>query len=667
MKTAIFDIETNGLLDSLTTIHILAVRDCEQAITHVFRKNDVEDTIAEGVALLQKAEVIAGHNVCHFDIPAIQKLFPDFVPEGIVRDTLVMARLIYPTIKEDHDFRAWERGKFPGKLIGSHSLEAWGHRLNMHKGEYADGWDKWSQAMEDYCVQDIVVTETLYNRIRKEKYPEAPIVFEHQIHDLMGRQERNGFPFDIEAANALAVALQKEVDRYTSVVTAHFGNWFAPARKKVISPLWENSEDKTTYEKPDFSLGEDDSRSVWAKVETPKKTLKYKDPSRPDKEAGAAYCPIVRKEFNPTSREQIIDRFTTIYKWSPQEFTETGRPSVDDDVLRALAGKIPMAMELAEIFYFNKRLGQLRDGTQAWLKRVSPDGKIRHRCNVGGTVSGRASHTNPNLAQVPRVVTKKEVDPETGRKKTVLVHGREGDHGWDCRNLFYVPDPFRLVGCDLSGIEFRCLANLTARYDNGALIDTVLNGDIHEVNRVAAGLETRDQAKTFIYALVYGAGDWKIGHIADPEATDNDKKALGRQLKNKFFERIPALGQVVRDVQKQSRKGYLVGLDGRFLAVRGEHAALNLQLQSDAALVAKKWVLLFEEYMEDRGLIHAWNGDFAHLAWIHDEIQIAVKEEYAQIACEFAVKAAADAGRYFNFQCPVDAQAKIGKRWAETH
>lgn len=827
LKTAIFDLETDGLLPTVSKIHVLGIREFETKRTLVFRNNGVENTIEKGLELLEKADTIVGHNILHYDLPVIEKVARQLNLEGIIRDTLVMSRLIFADEKE-RDYGRFAAGRIPGNLIGSHSLDAWGWRLNKRKGDYKkemeakglDPWAEWNQDMEDYCIADLDVTEWLWKRVSTIDFSQESILLEHRIHDLMGRQEQNGFPFDVEAAKKLAQEVEEQFNLLAGQAQQHYGSWWAPDKRHVVGPIWDDPNGinaQREYKKPRPEYGEDTSRAIWAEVTIPKRTVNFKDVLRPGLTEGVPYCKIESKEFNPLSRLHLIDRFTTIYKWVPEEFTDTGRPTVNDGVLRSLVDKIPMAYELAEVYFYKKLLGQLQDGKNGWLRLVSEAGKIHHYCNTGGTVSGRASHSKPNLAQIPRVVVGKEVDPQTGMKKSVIIRGRKGDYGWECRSLFKVPEETHLqVGTDLEGIEFRCLANRTARFDNGALIDVLLNGDIHEMNREAAGLPTRDVAKTFIYAYCvptdttqaltrtgwkyrhelqvgeeiqaydvdtrskvwtpiqsfadyqnaqvyryrsmmdtefdfeftpdhrwvrrafsiralgyvqgiyranqlmddesivmdterfipwltvnklggrttnvwcpntayetwvmrqgnnvtitgncYGAGDWKLGHIAAPTENDDFKMKIGADLRRRFEERIPALGRLVREIKHHARKsGFLIGLDGRKLYVRGEHSALNLILQSDGALIAKVWALLFEEELERRGYVHSWDGDFAFLAWVHDELQIAARKEIAHEIAQIAVDMAPKVGEHFRFICPVSATSKVGRNWAETH
>lgn len=688
IKTAIWDLESDGLLPELTRIHCLVVRDFERKITYRFRRNEVEDTIDDGIDMLESAETIVGHNNIYFDEPALHKVYDGVNIQGRRRDTLVMARMVFSDQKEK-DYRLVEKGKLPGKMIGSHSLKAWGLRMGFEKGDYADVmedrakehgisdpaeiarfvWGKWSQEMEDYNVTDVDVTVLLWQRILRSQWDERATKLEHTIHDLMGTQRDNGIYFNVPEAEKLAVELETESHELEQKTIEHYGKWWVPAKKRIVRPLWDDPDgiNKTKqYAKRLLEFGEDKDpkRAVWAEVTVPKKSMKFKDVLRGDRTEGAPFCAVEMKEFNPNSRQQVIDRFSTVYNWHPVDFTEAGNPEVSDDVLRKLTDQIPMALELAELFYYKKRLGQLKTGRGAWLKKVTPEGKIHGSVNVGGTVSGRGSHIDPNLGQVPKVkFGKRLVD---GVMKTVLLKGREGDHGWNCRRLFYVPPPFEQTGIDLSGIELRCFGEKLARYDKGAYLDIVLSGDIHSSNQQLAELPSRDNAKTFIYALLYGAGDVKLGSIVAPLADEEDQREIGVKLRARFMKNLPAFAQLVKEVKRYAGGGFIPGLDGRRLFVRSPHSALNTWLQSDAALISKEWLCRTESYLLDEGLEHGWNGDFAMMLWIHDEMQIASRGHGALVE-RLAIKAAADAGLHFGYRCPIAAEAKHGMDWAACH
>ena len=340
--------------------------------------------------------------------------------------------------------------------------------------------------------------------------------------------------------------------------------------------------------------------------------------------------------FNPASRDHIADRLQKLRDWKPTDFTAQGKPKVDESVLAEL--DYPEAKLLNEYLLLNKRIGQLATGTNAWLKLVK-NGKIHGQVNTNGAATGRCTHNRPNIAQVPSV---------------------GAAYGTECRGLFGAPEGYTLVGADLSGLELRCLAHYMAKFDGGSYGDVVVNGDIHTQNQKAAGLPTRNNAKTFIYGFLYGAGPAKIGSIVGGSEKE------GRALIAKFMKATPAiklLRQAVAEAVAEHK--YLRGLDGRILPIRSNHAALNTLLQSAGAVLSKKATVILYENLTAMGYI--WGVDYAQVAHVHDEVQLIARKEIADVIGQQAVKSFQQAGDYYNFRCHITGEYKVGKDWAETH
>ena len=543
------------------------------------------------------------------------------------------------------------------------------------------------------CENDIDVNEILYHAIVQEMPPDMAVDLEHHIHEIVGVMERNGYFFDAAQAEKLTAELEVKRDEYVAAVKEKFGFWFKPKRKKYVKMLWDDPNGinrAKKYEEPDTEWGEDYSRAVWGRMTFPKVT--YRNHKRlSDRTVGCPYCEIERVDFNSGSRPQIIDRFTTIYNWEPHEFTEKGNPQVDDAVLNKLTKRIPEAADLSEILFYNKLIGQISGGKESWLNnyKKEPDERIHPYTNVGGTVSNRCSHSGPNIGQVPSISDAKidadgivwdgedklDLSPNEFIRvsaKKVLLKGRPGDYGYECRDLFFTPElingiPWRQVGVDLSGIEFRMLAEVCYEFDKGELIDVVLSGDIHQINMDSTGITHRATVKRVLYGLLYGAGDWKLGHTVDPYASDAAKKALGASIRAKLMKGLPALAKAIKKAQAEAERGYLIALDGRKLPARSSHAALNLRLQGNAATVAKKWVCITEDDAFAEGWDHGWRGDFAMVAFVHDELQSGVKQAIAEAYADICVKAAGKAGEFFGLHCPITAESKIGQTWADCH
>jgi DNA polymerase I-like protein with 3'-5' exonuclease and polymerase domains len=332
--------------------------------------------------------------------------------------------------------------------------------------------------------------------------------------------------------------------------------------------------------------------------------------------------PLKYQHFNVGSRQQIAERLEQKgAKW--KEKTPSGKPKVDESTLKKNL-HIPEAKMVLEFLLLQKRYAQVI----SWNKAVE-GGRIHGRIKHIGAVTGRMAHSSPNLAQVPAVTA---------------------EYGTECRSLFCVPDNRVLVGADASGLELRMLAHYM---DDDDYTKEILEGDIHTANQLAAGLETRPQAKTFIYAFLYGAGNAKIGAIVGGSAMK------GGELKDKFLENTPALADLRERITTQGEEGFLDGLDGRRLRVRSAHAALNTLLQGAGAVVMKQAVIHLYELLD--GI------DFKLVAQVHDEWQIECRPEDAEHVGKCAVQAIIQAGETFNLNCPLDGEYRIGNNWAETH
>ena len=329
--------------------------------------------------------------------------------------------------------------------------------------------------------------------------------------------------------------------------------------------------------------------------------------------------------FNPSSRQQIAARLME-QGWKPDNFTPTGHPIVDEGTLKNV--DIPEAQMIAEYLLLNKRTAQIK----SWLELLEEDGKVHGKVLTLKAISGRMAHFGPNMAQVPAVYS---------------------PYGKQCRACWSSSSPDRvLVGCDASSLELRCLAHYMR--DKGYTKE-VVEGDIHTANQKAAGLTTRDQAKTFIYAFIYGAGSAKIGSIVGGSATE------GQVLMDNFLAALPALAQLRSDVDKTSRSGYIAGLDGRKLHVRHQHAAMNLLLQGAGAIVCKQWVVFIDQLIKKHRL------DVKLVASIHDEYQFDCRKDQAEQFGKLTREAMKLTEKELNVRCPLDSEYKVGLNWSETH
>jgi DNA polymerase I-like protein with 3'-5' exonuclease and polymerase domains len=339
--------------------------------------------------------------------------------------------------------------------------------------------------------------------------------------------------------------------------------------------------------------------------------------------------PFMRKtlqEFNLGSRKQIGQRLQEL-GWKPNKFTPTGQAIVDETTLKKIT-HIKEAQLIADFLLYQKRLAQVH----SWIDAVhEDDGRVHGSVICTGAITGRMAHRGPNMAQVPAVYS---------------------PYGKECRSCWVVPKGYKLVGIDASGLELRLLAHYMADED---YINEIINGDIHTANQQFAGLKSRDEAKTFIYALIYGAGDEKIGSIIKGNRAD------GKRLRERFLTGLPTLRTLKERVDRASEKSYLKGLDGRKILLRHKHAALNTLLQGGGAIAMKKALVILDDNIRLNGL------DAKFVANIHDEWQIQVLESQADFVGRLGVEAIEKAGQHYNMRCPLTGEYKIGDSWYETH
>ena len=508
---------------------------------------------------LDSCDLIIMHNGICFDAPVLRKSWNITMKQSQMCDTLVLSRLLSPSLE------------------GGHSLAAWGGRLGFPKGDFSD-WDAgYSAEMEAYCIQDTLVTEKLYlhltTELTRNKFEDRSIKLEHNVQAVIAKQEESGFKLNERDAIILLSTLQNKL----VVLETELQNIF------------------------------------------PTKTI-----LRVSEKTGKPLKPII-EPFNPGSRKQIGERLQE-KGWKPDKYTETGQPIVDEGTLEGL--DFPEAKAIAEYLLLQKRIAQI----QSWLKVVQPDGRVRGKVITNGAVTGRMTHHSPNMAQVPSCGS---------------------PYGEDCRDLWIVEKGYKLVGIDASGLELRMLAHYM---EDDAYIYEVTQGDIHTANQKAAGLETRAQAKTFIYAFLYGAGAAKIGKVVGAGARE------GQKLIDSFLENTPKLRALREKVARISKSsGSLPGLDGRRLYIRSDHAALNTLLQGAGAIVMKQALVILDERLSKLGV------DYKFVANVHDEWQIEVEEAYADMVGKLGVQAIEQAGRVLKMRCPLTGAYKVGNSWKETH
>ena len=579
----VFDIEANGLYDTVDTIWCICAKDLDTGEKYEWT---IENT--KRPSFLDSATVLIGHNILNYDLPVLKKLW-DWEPNENTKitDTLVMSRLANPDRPKPP--------RYTGKG-GPHSLEAWGYRVGKGKPEHNE-WHVFSPDMLRRCREDVEINYLTYYSVASElkDFSEESIEIEHQIAKIITEQEHYGIRFDVDNAKKFIKYLDQQIEK--------IDNEILPKLPKTL--LVGGPFQRVRF--VSFDIGS---------------TTKVKD-----------Y--LLENGWQPDF-------------WNISKTTgERSSPKLEGE-FRGITGDIPR--KVRERITWRHRRSQI----EGWIRDVRVDGALPAGANPCGAPTGRMYHST--VVNIPKSNTSKSTGhliwtPE--RQKVIF--------GTQMRSLFIPRDGYVLVGHDAAGIELRMLAHYM---DDKDFINEILNGDPHEYNRFKAGLPTRDAAKTFIYALIYGAGDAKIGAIIGGDAND------GRDIKREYFAAIPKLEKFISSVKRAAGRGWLKGLDGRKLILRKDDSGRiqrnkgpNTLLQSGATIVMKKsCILLWSDIVKNN--IHAHK-----VLDMHDEGQSEVWNEEDNINryCELAVDSIVKAGQHFNLNIPLDGEAKVGMNMAETH
>jgi DNA polymerase I-like protein with 3'-5' exonuclease and polymerase domains len=576
----------------------------------------------DGLQEYLEGHAICGHNIIGFDAPVLKRVWDVTIPSSSLIDTLILSRLHNP----DVDIAFIEGQKVPPP----HSLQAWGIRLKCHKIDFTDYDAGWSMAMASYCEQDVLLLKKLYSHLIsllvRDKFSTQSTELEHRVAIICKQMEDNGFKLDMPKAMSLHAHLIGRM----SDIECKMQEVFKPTYEELKTPQY-------------WTVFDGSWKEYKAETKTELLALLRQDGCKPSliKEAVAGPMKVREHLFNAGSRQQIAERLSALgVKFN--KHTEKGNVIVDETVLQGI--DLPEAKLVAEYLMLQKRTAQI----SSWMEFVQDDGRVHGRVITNGAVTGRCTHSSPNMGQVPAV------NPDT-------------PYGAECREMWTVEQGNVQVGVDLSGIELRCLAHYM---QDERWQEELLKGDVHWMNCQAFGLvpkgtvkddsnpehkKFRNQTKTMTYAMLYGAGAAKIGSTAGVSPTK------GKKLIDNFLDNTPALKKLKEKIARLSANGLLPALDGRKVWVRNAHAALNTLLQSAGAIVAKQWLVECDEALK----LHGINAKL--IAFVHDETQWEVAKEDAEKAMKIIEYSATQAGIVLKFRCPVAAEGKIGNNWRDCH
>lgn len=705
MKIGFFDIETpyipaTGAKD-LTNIFCIGIRINDEPVKRFsqYFMSNTDGNLQAAVKLLNSCDLIVSFNGINFDVPVIERVLNCKLTAKHL-DLIIVSKLIftkdelfsvdYKLMQDDRD------------LMGSFSLKAFGRRMGgAQKLEFHD-FSKLSSEMLTYMDGDIDLTAELYYFLKElPSYPSERVLdLEQAIATIIQQQVTFGFHFDIVKAREYNMHMLR--DQY--VIERKLAKKFLPKEFNVgSSPNQGKLRDVKTYTpnrglvlKPNPEL----KRFKNGRLKIPAKS-RYKWFGVP---TSMSLVPtkigVQTRKFNPSSRDHIKRWLKEDLNFEFTTFTEKGAAKVDGDELISIGedGK-----DLKDYLKLAKDISQLGGTDNSLIGRFDKaTHSIHGRVDTIGAATHRATHSGPNLAQIP------------------------ADGGF--RALFNAPKGWKLVGADLANIEIRVLAHYLAPYDGGKYAEAVLSKDMHWYHAKVAGFWTEDdrewpdddhahlrtpemkaartQSKGFFFGYLYGQGDtirgntlWFDGCL--PDYTEKEYKAAknrverrvndaglfplkkdqyvkyteqliletiyGKRVADTFLEKMTGIKDLIADCGKQSKeKGTITAIDGRELYSRSPHSALNLLLQGSAGVIAKQWAVNFHTLAEEHPKLKL-GKNWKQNAFIHDEYQCACKESLATTLGDIMIDGCNMIQKQFDMNIIIAADYQVGMSWADTH
>ena len=658
----IFDLEANGLMEEVDKIWCIVAYDLDEKVTHTFTDHvPNQKPLKDGIALLESADVLIGHNIIMYDMPVLKKITGKTFNARLV-DTFLLSQLL--------DFN--RKLKYS---VGRHGLANWGEYFGVPKPEQ-NQWLVWENNMLHRCVEDVRINIRVYNQLVKEQkkvqIPKRSIEREMDVAKISAIQVENGWLFDKELAKEHVEFLDDELERIAELVEPLL------PKKVTCKDHWVTNEECNdllcAYDKKRFPMGSDyeSGNTSGKKLRKPKTKIRVKSGKlhsntckdfeiEPDSNlVGGPYTRVGFEDIFMSQTAQVKN-FLLTQGWKPTQWNykinedgdkEKTSPKLTEDSYDSIDGELGRNIALHAIYRHRRNtISNIKDDSKGWLGVMRDDSRVECVPFTLGTATGRMSH-----------------------RKLVNVPGVKSTFGKEMRELFTAPEGMVLVGCDLSSAQLRLLASAMEDDDYS---EVVLTGkedegtDIHTVNGVAAGLidpkwpldskaraNGRSNSKTFIYAMLFGSGDAKIGTIVGGNSRD------GRKLKNKFLNSLPSLGALLSNLRveyKTSNDKYIKLQDKRKIQVDSAHKILNYRLQGDEAILTKEWMCVSSRRILEEGI------RCKLLAVMHDEQNFECHPDDSKKLAKLLEDSATEAGRNLGFNCRMDGNSKIGKNWYEIH
>lgn len=594
----VIDLEANGL--NPDRIWCIVAIDYDTTEEFYFK----EETLNDFIQFATRINYCIGHNFIGYDWGVLNKcLRQGLLTRGQIIDTVVLSRLFNPVRN------------------GGHSLENFGVLFNSAKIEHED-WSQYSEEMLQRCIQDTRLTVKLYSYLLNEGkvFSKMSIQLEHSVQFILEEQKRFGFYIDTEKAMQIRIECLSKMSEIEQDIATSFKPKPKPLR--LVTPKIKKDGNYSTVGLRNFNLNE----------------------------IGGSFTLIEYEKFNLGSPKQVVERMEG-YGWKPVVFNKPsalmqakgikqGSPNICEENINTLPDTAPKSAKSISTYLMCKNRANL---VEQWFKAIGNDNRIHGTMFATGAITNRCAHINPNMGNIP------SLDPDK--------FGIEGRYGYECREAFTVADTInrRLVGVDAKAIQLRVLAHYI---DDPDYTDALVNGDPHTFNQKILGFTSADgraRAKTFIYAFLLGAGDYKLGKIVDGTTKD------GKELRERFLSSMTGLKQLRLQCEDDARRGYMIGLDGRLIPVKSAHFALSSYLQGGEAVIMKAALVMWYNKVKQLKL------DAMPVAFVHDEFQIECHKDIALQVGDIVIESIRNTGKLFNLNCPMDGEAKIGLSWAGTH
>ncbi len=614
MTTIVLDTEADGLTPTRVWCAVTKTYPGKEV-----RKFVEEECYTKLPDYLRSCDRIIGHNIIGYEW---FRIFPLLgitdIPVDRLIDTLVLSQLAKPMRRDGY---------------GRHALDAWGWRLGVHKPAH-DDWSKFSPEMLVRCSTDVDINYLLFRRLLKELkgFSKESSRLEHEIRAFLDEMKETGFYLNTPGCRTLHSEIFKKASSLRSTLTT------------TVPPLIKRGKLVPLLRKKDGTLNVRNQGRIkkWLDLNASIGSIPFQ--TLEDTVVGD-YTLVEFNQFDPSSSDQIVKAMNR-YGWKPTRKTKSKKTwAVTEENLDTLPASAPaIAQQIPEFLACESRHKMLK----SWLNAVAVrnDSKIHGSVMPMGASTHRASHMDPNMANVPGIESKY--------------------YGVECRELLTVEDPenYRLLGCDAQGIQLRIFAHLTGSKEYA---ERVLD-DPHSANLIALGVDKgpwdeesgtyklhRQRAKKFVYAWLLGAGGamaGKILHIPTAEA----KEAI-----ESFIANTPGLAKLKKYLRACAHRGWMPLVDGRRAWLPSEFAAMAMALQGNESVLMKRALVDWRMEYKRREL------DVHPMAWVHDEVQAAVHKDHAEEAGELMNQAIRDAGVKYKTRCPMDGSYSIGLTWKDTH